>query len=113
MNTTTKTTTMICPRCAGNGGFKEYSGIWGGTCFKCEGAGVVPYKAPTKARKPSKAQVEKEAARLVRAADNKRKTEAAMAMYANDSRLTVGTDHAWYHAHATALAEKDGIWATL
>ena len=121
--TQTASKTMTCPRCAGNGGFKEYSGIWNGICFKCEGAGVVTYKATAKPRKPTKAQIENEAARLVRAADSRRKTDAAMVMYANDQRLAkyaensnselIGTAHPYYYAHATELAQYDGVWASL
>lgn len=96
-----------CNKCNGKGYIHAFDHVAGGVCFRCAGNRWM------KIRKPSKAQVEKEEIRKAREIENNRKLDAAMAQYANDSRLRVSTSHPYYYAHAMELAKKDGVWETL
>lgn len=114
-----KTEQVTCPRCGGAGEFKEYAGIWGGTCFKCCGSGKVEVAVKTEAAKAKAAakKAAKEAERLAQAAackaENDRKEKLAAEKYAGDSRLRVGPSHPYYYMHVYELAVKDKVWATL
>lgn len=117
--TTRKTEQVTCPRCGGAGEFKEYAGIWGGTCFKCCGSGKVTVVVKTEAAKAKAAakkvakEVERQAQQAACKAENDRKEKKAAELYAGDGRLRVGPDHSFYYMHVYELAVKDGVWKTL
>jgi DnaJ-class molecular chaperone len=116
---TRRTETVTCSRCGGAGEFKEYAGIWGGTCFKCCGAGTVqvPYRSPEAKAKAAAKKAEKDAARLAKADANRAisqaRDERIMVRYTGDPRLRVGPEHAWFHAHCAELARLDGVYDSI
>lgn len=96
--------TYTCDRCNGEGRIRSFNHVLGGICFKCQGSGKVD-------RKPAAPKMSKANPAIL--ADNERKTAKAQEIYANDRRLRVTSDHAYFYAHARELAQLDGIWATL
>ena len=93
----------ICPRCDSQGTIKEYSHIRDGICFQCSGKGKVN-------RKPRARTSKKDPALM---AESKRKYAAAMALYQNDERLAVDSNHPYFYMHAQELAKLDRVWESL
>lgn len=94
---------FTCPRCNGKGTIKEYGHIRGGVCFKCSGKGKVNHRP--------RARVSREDP--VMKAENERKHAAAMKLYRNDARLTVGPNHPYFYMHTHELAKLDKVWESL
>jgi hypothetical protein len=99
-----------CSKCYGKGNIKAFGHVQGGICFNCKGTGKV--NAPRK-RKPSKAQIEREAQRQQIAARNAIRQQKAFEMYKDDPRISVANDHPWIIQHCQQLAYCDNTWETL
>lgn len=78
------TATAKCPKCNGNGKISCYSGIAGGTCFRCKGTGRITGRS---AQAASRAAQREAANDRKRAAALAEKEQAAAAKYGSDFRL--------------------------
>ncbi len=104
-----------CTRCSGYGKIPSYGHVAEGTCFKCEGSGLMKVSVKTEAAKAKAAAkiAEKQAQTAAGLAENSRKQAKCNERYAGDPRLAVGPTHAYYDTHTRELAQKDGVWNTL
>lgn len=84
--------TMECPKCSGKGYIQGYAHVRSGVCFKCNGAGVVPYRKPRKTNS-SKGGKQTEVARIMDIAYGDPRVWAS-------PRMRVTKEHAWARQHA-------------